>query len=270
MLGTSRPEPLAVEHLVVAALARDPRAAQRLYDAHSARLHRVATRWLGCREDARDAVQETFARAWELLPTLERPSEFSPWIHGIARNVCRETARRRRRNATLPAEAPLSFAAAPASTPDQHLAARQAAEVVEAVLSALPSSRRAAFELRTTESRAYGDIARDLGCSVAKAKVEVHRARRSIERALRAAVALGVVTLLSLMLVGARPQTLPEDEPPESAASTSPEARFDASDADSSAAMCTLPAVCEGPVRAPPPNEIPWSDEPVTKAIEAP
>jgi RNA polymerase sigma-70 factor, ECF subfamily len=63
----------------------------------AARLDSAARLILRDPELARDAVQETFIRAWRDLPGLRDPDRFDAWLYRIAANTCLELARRRRR-----------------------------------------------------------------------------------------------------------------------------------------------------------------------------
>ncbi len=55
----------------------------------------VALAQTGNREDARDAAQETFLKAWLKLDTLKEPARFAPWVRTIVRNVCTNLHRAR-------------------------------------------------------------------------------------------------------------------------------------------------------------------------------
>lgn len=73
----------------------------------------VALAQTGNREDARDAAQETFLKAWLKLDTLQEPARFAPWVRTIARNVCTNLHRARREETGR-----LEQAAEPAVLPD--------------------------------------------------------------------------------------------------------------------------------------------------------
>ena len=74
--------------LVVRARAGDRDAFSQLVVGRIARLDGAARLITRDRERAKDAVQETFARAWRDLPTLRDPDRFDPWLRRLLMNAC--------------------------------------------------------------------------------------------------------------------------------------------------------------------------------------
>ena len=68
-----------------------------LVNASIPRLEAVARLILRDHELARDAVQDTFIRAWRDLPGLRDPDRFDAWLHRLLVNACLDTLRKRRR-----------------------------------------------------------------------------------------------------------------------------------------------------------------------------
>lgn len=56
----------------------------------------AAVMLLGSHEDAQDASQEAFVRAWRHLRRFDSRARFYPWYSAILRNVCISQLRRRR------------------------------------------------------------------------------------------------------------------------------------------------------------------------------
>ena len=81
--------------------AGDREAGGRLYDRHAAVIFALCREETGSRsvQDAEDAVQETFLRAFRMRERLTDCTGFRPWLYAIARLVCKErrTARARER-----------------------------------------------------------------------------------------------------------------------------------------------------------------------------
>jgi RNA polymerase sigma-70 factor (ECF subfamily) len=75
----------------------DHDAFAQLVRASVTRLDAAARLILHDPELARDAVQESFIRAWRDLPGLRDPDRFNAWIHKITVRSCLEILRRRRR-----------------------------------------------------------------------------------------------------------------------------------------------------------------------------
>jgi RNA polymerase sigma-70 factor, ECF subfamily len=85
------------EGLVLRALAGDQEAFGELVGAHQHVLFNVALRMLNDREDARDATQSAFLKAWRKLDTYDRRHKFFSWIYRILVNEALNQLRRRRR-----------------------------------------------------------------------------------------------------------------------------------------------------------------------------
>lgn len=133
---------------------------------------------------ANDAMQETFARASRHLVEFgdgRPPAPWLPWLFGIARNVSLEVRRARFRSArvisTASDDVELSRRAIATDSPERALLDREALFVVEKALALLSEDRRAMLILRLDHGLAYEAIAETMGCSLAKVKVEIHRAR---------------------------------------------------------------------------------------------
>jgi RNA polymerase sigma factor (sigma-70 family) len=164
-----------------AAESRDAATARlgRLFDAHHRRLHRLALRLLGDREEARDLVQETFLRAAGAparVPDEEPAAE--AWLVRVAVNLCRDRHRRRKVRRAHAAPMPREVAAGD----DQ--AARLARWVVRAALLALPPRRRAVVVLHEIEGRSAAEIAALLGTRPVTVRWHLMRARRELAKAL--------------------------------------------------------------------------------------
>ena len=173
------------------ALGRDEAALSAIYGTHAPAVMRFLRDLLGCPAAAADATQETFVRAFRRLDTLHDAERLSPWLFGIARNVSLEHKRARRARARVMAPAggepgePASEGA-DGRTPEAELLGREAARVVERALAALSEDRRAMLLLRLDHELAYEEIARLMGFSLAKVKVEIHRARQLLRAELEA------------------------------------------------------------------------------------
>lgn len=172
--------------LVERARAGDGPACRALYRQHGPRIRRFLGDLLRDGSLADDATQETFARVFRRLPTLDDPSRFTGWLFGVARNVGLEARKARARRARVLQESGEMNEAASDTTPERSLLEREAATILQRALSKLPEDRKAALLMRVDHQLAYAEIAAALGWSLAKAKVEVHRARAALRAVLAA------------------------------------------------------------------------------------
>jgi RNA polymerase sigma-70 factor (ECF subfamily) len=122
------------------------------------------------------------------VTALPADARLAPWVFGIARNVALELRRARgrfRRVVSDAAENASDEAVDPSGrTPEAELLDREALTVVERALDRLSETRRAALLLRLDHGLAYEDIAQLMGWSLAKAKVEIFRAREVLRATL--------------------------------------------------------------------------------------
>ena len=152
-------------------LAGDVEAFARLVDGHYDRCARIAYRILGNREDAEEAVQDAFLRAYRALGSYEDRERFSPWLTRILVNQCRTMyARVSRRDeifSDMDAAAGLFVAreAVDDAWPD-----------LEVALAQLPPDQREAIVLRYADDMSYEEMARVTGAGQSALKMRVQRA----------------------------------------------------------------------------------------------
>lgn len=82
--------------LIARCLAGDSGAFEPLVERYHRPLFRVAARMLGSREEAQDATQTAFLKAYQALATWDRNRRFFSWIYRILINECLNTLRARR------------------------------------------------------------------------------------------------------------------------------------------------------------------------------
>lgn len=135
---------------------------------------------LGHRQDAEDAVQETFARVAKHLAGWDQQRPIEPWLLTIAGNRCRTLLSRRK--TTLP----LIDGLDPAShTAEQAQQAEVLDEEVQLALVELRPQHRRAFLLFHHDQLSYAEIAEEMDCPVGTVKTWVHRARTDLIQRLR-------------------------------------------------------------------------------------
>ncbi len=178
---------------VSAAVAGDEPAFAALAERHRRELHVHCYRMLASFDEAEDAVQETFLKAWRGREGFGGGSQFRAWLYRIATNVCLDMLRRssRRTAGNSLAEVPwlqpypdvLLEAAAPGEEQPEAVAVRR--ETISlaflAALQVLPPRQRAALIARDVLGWPAAETASALGTSVAAANSALQRARATMQ-----------------------------------------------------------------------------------------
>ena len=152
-----------------------------LYSAHAPAVLRFLRDLLGDATLAADATQETFARAFRRIETVQRDDRRVGWLFGIARNVSLEYRKVRRvARSRFAGDKELDEAPCAGRSPEAQLLGREAAAIIARALGEMSEERRAALLLRVDHGLSYEEIAAALGITVAKARVEVFRARETL------------------------------------------------------------------------------------------
>jgi RNA polymerase sigma-70 factor (ECF subfamily) len=153
-------------------LAGDVEAFSRLVDRHYDRCARIAMRILGNREDAEEAVQDAFLRAFRALASYEDRERFSAWLSRILINQCRTIRTRVQRREEVFSHLDLSDAELFADTES----VESAWPDLERALAQLPADQREAVVLRYADDLTYEEMARITGAGESALKMRVQRA----------------------------------------------------------------------------------------------
>ncbi|WP_227870426.1 MULTISPECIES: RNA polymerase sigma factor [Streptomyces] len=171
--------------LVVRASEGDDDAFELLVRRHSPVLLRLATRLLGDRADAEDAVQDAFVNAWRRLPEFRRQSAFLTWMYRIVTNRCLNVLRSRRPTSDLDAVAEPQAPEHQAS-PTRAAESAAAAAAMSRALAGLSAEQRACWVLRELHGLSYDEIAGTVGITHQAVRGRIYRARRYLMEAMDA------------------------------------------------------------------------------------
>jgi RNA polymerase sigma-70 factor, ECF subfamily len=154
--------------VIARVLAGDVDAFGILVDRYQGRFTRFATRMLGTREDAEEALQDAFLRAYRALGRYQDRERFASWFYRILVNRCRSALTRR-----PPTDATDDAAAEPhGPAPDADLIERDQAAWL---LDRLPAEQREVFLLHYVEELSYAEIAVITGVRVSALKMRIKR-----------------------------------------------------------------------------------------------
>ena len=143
-------------------------------------------RMLGSIDDAEDAVQEAFARAWRSRATFRESVSVRAWLYRIATNACLDAIERRRRTAgssERPEVGPIpdDVLDDAASDPEARYDAHESISLAFlTALQVLPPRQRAVLILRDVLAWRAAEVAGLLDLSVPAVNSALHRARTTI------------------------------------------------------------------------------------------
>jgi RNA polymerase sigma-70 factor (ECF subfamily) len=167
-----------LERIAGDAAGGDPLAAAALVRATQSDVWRLCAA-LGDRGSADDLTQETYLRAFGSLHRFENRSSVRTWLLSIARRVCADAvrSRRRRRLTLLRDDADLETLLSRDGAPADDVA--EGAAVTD-LLARLDPDRREAFVLTQLLGLPYAEAAEVAGCPVGTIRSRVARARADL------------------------------------------------------------------------------------------
>lgn len=180
-----------VEMREIAALVRrtingDSRAFEQVIVRYERRVIGLAMKLLRESDDARDAAQEVFLRAYKYLHRLDLDKPVEPWLMQVTVNVCRDIGRKRQRRLETFAQSE-NIALEPARTssnPHTQAVEEEERRMLQTALDSLPEKERIAIILRDIEGLSTAEVAVVLGSSETTVRSQISRARVRLKNAI--------------------------------------------------------------------------------------
>ena len=180
--------------LVARALARDPVALAQIMRLNNRRLYRAAWGILRDEQEAEDAVQDCYLKAFAALPSFRGEAALSTWLTRIAINEALMRRRKRQAQAaSIGNVIPLRPDETPAAEPTEDSALSPEAAAMRAQLrpylqdavGSLPEDQRAVFVLRALEELSVEETAQILDLNPQTVRTRFLRARRKLQERLQ-------------------------------------------------------------------------------------
>jgi RNA polymerase sigma-70 factor (ECF subfamily) len=174
------------------AAAGDESAFAEIVRRHSPRVFRVASRFFRRREQAEEAAQEVFLKAFTELAGFEGRGSFEGWLTRIATNTCLNLLRGQRRRPELTAadltedEGAWLDSRLLDAAQERHRTSERAiaaADLADKILGTMSPDDRLALTLVDGEEMSVREAAEATGWSESKVKVQAFRARRRMREA---------------------------------------------------------------------------------------
>lgn len=175
--------------LVQRAQHGDTQAFGELVKRQQTAVFNVAYRLTGRHQDAEDAAQETFLRAYRALGRFDLARPFAPWVKRICTNLCLNwLAAKQQQTQTTAAD--ISHSSQPRvdmdhwsgaeATPEQALLRLESAQRLRAAILRLPPHQRAVVEMRHFQGLSYEEIAAALDRPLSSIKSDLFRGRKRL------------------------------------------------------------------------------------------
>jgi RNA polymerase sigma-70 factor (ECF subfamily) len=138
---------------------------------------------LGCSDEAMDASQEAFVRAWRHIGRFDPAAPFYPWYRTILRNICLGRLRQRARRKTVALTDGHADGSADA---DPTLLARRTerSDLLWRAIMRLPLAHREIILMNHFQGMAYKEMAAALDIPIGTVMSRLHHARQALREKL--------------------------------------------------------------------------------------
>ncbi len=172
------------DHILVgAARAGDSSAFSMLVERHTASIYSLAQHLLGDADEADDATQETFIRAYSRLEAFRGQAAFATWLYRIGLNICRDQLRRRQTQERYTEIKQIDRLGADeyySADPEQMVLAVENRQLLDRALGELPVSYRTTLLLHDVEGLTINEVAVLMKVPLPTAKSRLRRARMAL------------------------------------------------------------------------------------------
>jgi len=176
--------PVPDDELVRRVQAGNSEAFEELVRRYERKIYNVTYRLLGNEQDASEALQDTFLRAYRFIAKFQFKSAFFTWLYRIATNVSLSKLRKRPKIETVSIDAPASDGSDspveipdPKYTPERMMRERELRDALKTAVDGLPTDYRSVVVLRDLEGLSNEEVSKVLNLSVAAVKSRLHRGR---------------------------------------------------------------------------------------------
>ena len=170
--------------IIARAISGDRTAFEEIVLRHERRVLTLAFRLLGTAEDAKDAAQEVFFRAFRYLRKFDSSKPLEPWLVRMTVNVCRRAGGKRSKSREMFIASDGLHPEDPGKNPYALLRAEEQKRLLYEALDDLPEKERAAIVLRDLEGLTTAEVAEILGSAEATVRSQISVARLKMRKAI--------------------------------------------------------------------------------------
>ena len=169
---------------LVRAQKGDDDAFARIVETYQKPVYNLCYRMLGNPNDAEDAAQETFLRAYKSMKRYDANRSFVTWLLSIASHYCIDQLRKRRLNTFSVDDEQHAWMEPPdpGLSPEAQVSMTEKQKQVSELLENLSPKDRSAVIMRYWYDYSYEEIAESLSLTVSAVKSRLHRARKELAK----------------------------------------------------------------------------------------
>ncbi len=167
------------QQLIARVCAGEREVFAQLIERYKSRIFHTTLRMLRQREEAEEAAQDVFVRAYRGLPKFREEASFSTWIFKICYNVCLSYLERKQTPRADLAEAEL-FTVPEEDTPERLFESREFQHLLEQAMATLSPKQSSALVLYHTQQRSYNEIAEIMEEPISSVKTHLFRGRAKL------------------------------------------------------------------------------------------
>lgn len=162
-----------------------------IYNKFYSSLFVYAREYAGSEEVAKELVQDTFLKLWEVKATLKDDTHLSSYLYRITRNNClnylkhlKVQEKYRDYSASKRMELELNYSALSQDSADQ-LVSEELEEKINQAIDSLPPRCKQVFELSRFHDKKYREIAQDLNISIKTVENQMQKALKVLRENLK-------------------------------------------------------------------------------------
>ncbi|MDP8217382.1 MAG: sigma-70 family RNA polymerase sigma factor [Candidatus Theseobacter exili] len=175
--------------LVEKSLEGDNESFKLLFERYGKRAYAVSYGILQNSEDAKDAIQNSFIRAFRSLHRFRKASSFYTWLYRIVVNASIDLSRKRRRTPeTIPFEEGIQNSSTRLSSekgsfadPSNICRQTELSDTIQKAMEGLSVEHKAVITLREIEGLSYAEISQSLECSIGTVMSRLYYARKHMK-----------------------------------------------------------------------------------------
>ena len=158
-----------------------------LVTRHKAPLYSYVRRYVGSADDAYDLLQQTFLSAWLALGRYDVKLSLVAWLRAIARNKCRDHARKTKVMRLLMIDdwsVPASRVADDRADPEETWIEEEGLRAIDEAIADLPHALKEPLLLTAFEGMSHIEAGLELGITAKAVETRISRARQKLKNAL--------------------------------------------------------------------------------------